>query len=180
MATFIDAALLGHFSSLFVFLFVLVVSYAVLTMTGILGENKSLGAIIALVLAVLFAASSTAVRIFELAAPWYVLIFIILFLLILLFKFTGTEEVLAIKKGPTTIIIIIIIIITIFILAAGQVNKEKKEKLVEEGKIASENEILSFPGKIGEIMRTPAILGLVIVLLIAVFAIMLLSASSHK
>lgn len=180
MATFIDAAVVGYFSSLFVFLLVLVVTYAILSMTEILGQNKSLSAIVAFALAILFAASGTATRIFEIAAPWFVLIFLILFLLILIFKFTGSEELIGLKKNVAIIVILIVVVVAIFVLSAGEVNREKKAALVEAGEITEESEVLSFAGKVGETLRHPAILGLIVLLLMAVFTIMLLGAGPPK
>ena len=179
MATFIDAAVIGHFSSLFVFLFILVVVYAVLTLTGILGENKSLSAIVALALAVLFAASSTATRVFELAAPWFVLLFLVVFLILLIAKFTGSEDLIGFKKNVVLIVVLIIMIIAIFGMALGQVNKEKKAEATESGEI-DENTESTFSEGVMQTLRHPSVLGLIVVLLIAVFAVLLLGANPSK
>lgn len=179
MATLLDAALLSHFSTLFVFLFVLIASYGVLISIKII-ENNALNGIISLVLAALFASSSTATSVFEYATPWFVLLFILIFFIVFMLKFTGAEEIVDLKKNTTVIIIIIIIILTIFVLSAGQVNKEKKEALLEAGEIEEETAILSFPGKVGETMRNPAVFGLLVVLLIATFAALLLSTAPKK
>ncbi len=180
MATFLDANLFAHFNSLFVFLFVLVAIYAIMLNIKIF-ENNFINFALSLIVALLFASSATTTKIFEYATPWIVLLFIVLFFLILLFKFTGAEDVMAFKKNVAVMTVLISIIVVIFVLSAGEVNREKKEKLIEEGVIEEgENPVLSFPGKVGETLRHPAMLGLIIVFLIAAFAAMLLAATPKK
>jgi len=176
MATLLDAGLFGFFNSFFVFLFVLVAVYAFLTTVRIFGENATINGIISFILAILFASSSYATKIFQYAAPWLVLLFIIIIFLELTTKFMGSEKIFSVATNTSLVTIVIILVIVIFAISAGQVSKEKKETLIEQGLIEEgENPILSFPQKIGETLRQPAILGLVAVFLIATFAIMLLT-----
>ena len=53
MATFLDITGLQQFSTIFVFIFVWLVVYAILTYSKILGENKAIHVIIGLVIALL-------------------------------------------------------------------------------------------------------------------------------
>jgi len=181
MATILDASLFGFFNSLFVFLFVWVVIYAILSSIKLLSENNSINAFVALVIAVLFSSSSTTVRIFELATPWYILIFIVLLFITILNKFMGAGEGFSLMKTPAIAIVVMVIILAIFVLSAGEVKRQQTTELVEAGVLEEgEAPALNFAARVGETLRHPSVLGLIAVLLIAVFAIMLLAATPKK
>ena len=173
MATFVEAGFFGYFNSVFIFLFVLVVMYAILTATKILGGNAAINAVAAFVVAIVFASSSFASKTFEYATPWLVMLFVLILFINLMIKFIGGEKTFWFGDNRAVVVVIIVFIVVIFLLAAGQVSKESKQAAIDAG----ENPTLSFAGRVGETLRHPAILGLIMVLLIAVFAIILLTRS---
>lgn len=176
MATFLEAGLFGYFNSLFVFLFVLVACYAILTTIKVFGENAAINAIISFILACISASSSYISKIFAYATPWIVLFFLFCLFIVILFKFLGAEPK-DIPVNPTYWpsmgFAMALIILIIFIFSAGQVAKENKAQLEKEGKPI----VQTFPEKIADILRQPSMLGLMMVLLIATFAIMLLAST---
>lgn len=171
MATFVEAGFFGYFNSIFIFLFVLVVMYAILTATKILGENAAVNALVAFAIGIVFASSSFASKTFEYATPWLVLLFVLILFINLIIKFMGGEKTFWFGDSLPIIIIIIVFIVVIFMISAGQVSQERKEAAAAAG----ENPVLSFPARIGETLRHPAILGMIVILLTAVFAIILLT-----
>ena len=60
MVTLLESGLFAQFNAVFVFLFVLVAVYAVLSQFKVLGEHKGINATIAFVFAILFASSKSA------------------------------------------------------------------------------------------------------------------------
>lgn len=172
MATFVEAGFFGYFNSIFIFLFVLVVMYAILTATKILGENAAINAIVAFVIGIVFASSSYASKTFEYATPWLVMLFVMILFINVIIKFMGGEDVFWFGDNMPIMIVIVVMIVVVFLLAAGQAGKEKAEEAAKTGEL---NPVLSFPAKVGETLRHPAILGLIVVLLIGVFAIILLT-----
>ncbi|HIH39217.1 TPA: hypothetical protein HA219_00620 [Candidatus Woesearchaeota archaeon] len=176
MATLLEAGLLSHFNSFFIFLFVIIVVYSILTKIKIFGENSGLNFGIAIILGVLFASSSYASKIFQYATPWIVFLFIAVIFMEIASRLMGNNPEKSIIHNTASVTIILILIGIILMIAAGQVSKERTEKLEKTGVIEpGTNPVLSFPQKVGETLRQPAILGLIVVMLVATFAIMLLS-----
>ncbi len=180
MVTFLESGLIGYFNPLFVFLFILVAVYALLNTVNIFGKNAFVNGIISFIFAIMFATSARASKIVEYSTPWIILLFVVLFFLMLLFKFlSGDEKVNPLSlKNTTLVTIIYVFILLIFILAAGQVSKEKKEADQKAG--IEPNPVLSFPARVGATVRDPAVLGLIIIMFIAVFAIMMLASGPSK
>lgn len=177
MATFLDAILIGHFNSLFVFLMILVATYAILIKIKVF-ENAAINFSLAFFAAILFATSEMATKTIEYATPWFIFIISIILFMMLAFRFMGGTEkdfFLYPVKNPTGASIIAIIMVIIFLLAAGQASKDKKDAAAGLEQ-QDQGAVISFPGKIGEILQTPAVLGLIVVLLIAVFAAMMITS----
>lgn len=174
MVTFLESGLIGHFNSVFIFLFVFIVVWAILGKIKILGENAGINAIIAIILAAFFAVSSTASKIFEYATPWLILLFLVLLFMNLIMMFLGAEKTFLHPAGNVTAVSIIAIVIgIIFLLAAGQVIQENKAQKEAAGvNVTATN---TFAHQIGDVLRTPEVLGLLLITLIATFAIMLLA-----
>jgi len=176
MVTVLDSGLFAQFNSIFIFLFVLVVAYAFLSKTKFLGEHKGINFFIGLVLAFLFSSSSLTVGIFEVATPWLVLLGLVLLFMVIAFMFMGVEaKEIPIGTGNNAMnIIIILAVIIIFVFSAGQVIQEQNKELTEE-ELEARGE--SFPAKVAETIRHPAVLGLLITMLIGTFAIMMLASA---
>lgn len=92
MATLLDLGLVRTFDALFPFLFVFVVVYGVLSYTKLLGENKSVHAIIAFILAIAALFSRIALKTITLMAPWFVILFVFAIFAIMTYQLFGVKE----------------------------------------------------------------------------------------
>lgn len=92
MANVFDIGLLNEFRIIFGWLFVFVIIYAALEMTKILGENKGLHGIFAFVIATLFAIQPNAVAIVTGSAPWFVVMIVIFMFMMLIARFAFGES----------------------------------------------------------------------------------------
>ncbi|MFC1728380.1 hypothetical protein ACFLZ7_02865 [Nanoarchaeota archaeon] len=173
MATFLDAfGVLQNFSALFTFLFIFVLMYAILAYTKLFGENQSISALLAVVIAILFTLSKTVVRMFEYSAPWFVMLVIFVLMLVFMFRFLGASEadIFGAVKGHTTTIVFVFAFVTIILVFSfGQVREDQVE--------ANES-VTSFPGKVGEILQHPKVLGVIAILFIAIWAVRLLAENT--
>jgi len=184
MATFLETGLLNYFSIIFPALLVFVLIYAILEKTKILGENKVVHAIAAIVAAFLVMLSRDIVEIINFGAPWFVLVFVFLVLLLLIYRFMGaSEENLAwVIRNDKPIQWTVFAIGAIIIIASishiyGQrlleqapgdnVTISEAKNVTEEGK--------SFRGELYNTIFNPKILGLLLIFLIATFTIALLT-----
>lgn len=170
MATILDAfGTLQNFSTIFTFLFIFILLYGILSYIKFLGDNKGLNAILAFSAAILFTLFGPLVRIFEYAAPWFVMLIVFIVMLMLVFRFLGASEldITNVLKTHTIIITFVFaFIIIILVFATGQVYSETP---------AGNDTMLAFPAKIGHILQHPNIIGMIAILFIAIFAIRLLA-----
>lgn len=185
MATVMDIGLLEHFRIIFGWLFIFILVYAVLELTKVLGENKGLHAISALCVAILFSLSPQAMTIVTGAAPWFVvLLFMIMFLLIgtrFAFGEKGDELLLGVF-GKTTggwwIFIPVLVIMGILLASAigpglTQGANETQQAEVGEGSTATSN----WQTNINNTLFHPKVLGTAALLLIAMFAVLMLTST---
>ena len=184
---------LGIFSHLFSFLLVLFIVYALLQKSKLIGENKSLHAIIAFAIAMIVALSKPVVMIINNMTPWFViLMFFIIFLLIVVKIFGYEDETImntvAEREYIITAIVILGIIITVGAFAsvfgqgllsggddAGSAGVGDSagtgDTTVTEGNTDSG----SFEENVWSTLFHPKILGLVVILLISMFALKFLT-----
>ncbi|MBN2421321.1 hypothetical protein JXB27_03525 [Candidatus Woesearchaeota archaeon] len=178
MVTFLEGSLLRPFDTFFAFLFILVAVYAILNKTKIFGENSFTNGILAGAVAVLAAMSNTVTKTVAYATPWLVFLLVIVLFLMLIMTFLGADEksFFLNPSDTTAVSIIAALVIIIFILAVGEVREDERQEAAESG----ENSVLSFPTRVGETLRSPVVIGLVITLLIALFTVLMLSAVPKK
>jgi len=165
MATFLDVTGLEHFSSIFVFLFVWIVAFAVLSLTKILGENKFIQALIGLLFGIFVLISPIATSIVADTTPFIAVAFLFIVLLSVATKMLGTD----IEAFPALRTIFLVLIVLIVVVTAGV-------KLREQVKVPSETQE-DLSSTINLIFH-PAFLGAVLVLAIAVFTVALLASKS--
>ncbi|HSU72959.1 MAG TPA: hypothetical protein VLJ21_03870 [Candidatus Binatia bacterium] len=179
MATPLDLGLLAHVSSIFPFLFVLVLVYAILSGTKIFGDNKGIYAFIAFVLAVMTLFSPLAVKSIDRMAPWFVLLFIFGIFFVLAFMVFGVEMKTitdVVKKDSTVFYWILAIVLIIGIgSVTSVVSEEKGFKSLSQ--IESGNETVA-PTPAGQenvgffqTLFHPKVLGMALLLLIAMFTV---------
>ena len=169
MATFLDIAGLQHFSSFFVFIFVWLAVYAVLTYSKILGDNKGIHIVIGLIIGLLVLFSPIATGTIEYIAPWFAVVFIFVIfatIALKLFGATGIESL-----GSLRLITMVVIIIILVIGALSYVRQQVT--------VPGDNETSIDYGKTTTILFHPKVLGILFVLIIAVFTIVLMAGKQY-
>ncbi len=176
MATLLDATLISFLLPLFVFLFIFVVLYGLLSKTKLLGENTALNFLAALCVAAVAVFAGTLIKLIGTVTPWIVFVLIILVLIFGIFKFFGVED----KEtwdtigGKTVVyvVILIILLIGLTIVFEPEVSpfEDKNGTGVSSSGLAGKsvkNEVLST-------LTHPRLLGALFILLVAAFTIKLL------
>ena len=163
MATFLDIGLLEHFLPVFSFLLILVVCYAILKKTELLGSNNGLMWVASFSVAFLALFSGSSIELIALLTPWFVVMFIFLFLLFMILIFGGVDEkkVLGEVGGPTVLLVISILML---IIGISNVFGDVFSPYGEEG----EQDI---PSETMETIFHPRILGAIFILLVAAFTV---------
>ena len=162
MATFLDVTGLQHFTSIFVFLFVWLVVFAIFSWVKVLGDNKFIHALVGLLLAIFVLISPTATSIVADVAPFLAVGFVFIILASVASHMMGAgAEGFHSLKGVSIVIIIIIIVV-----AAGFKIREKVDVPSETQTDLSKTVNLIFH---------PTFLGTVMIFAIAIFTIALLA-----
>lgn len=165
MATFLDVTGLEYFSNIFVFLFVWIVVYAILLYTKILGDNKLVGSLVGLLLAIFVLISPLATNIVAGVAPFLAVLFVLIILVSIASKMLGGDvEAFPALKGVLLVAIVLIIIIGIAMTIRNQAD------------LHPENQKTSL--KTVNIIFNPKFLGSLLVFAIATFTIALLASRS--
>lgn len=184
MVTFLEIGLIRYFSVIFPALLVFVVVYALLQRTKILGENKTVHATAAIVLAFILMLSEDITTIINFIAPWFVLLFIFVVLLLVVYKLMGaTDEDLTgfIRTDKLTQWTIFIIGIVIVISAMAHVYGERLLPITQEevpegvNVTAVEAAPPAFGVSVAKVFFHPKVIGLIFIFLVAVFTIGLLT-----
>ena len=165
MATFLDIAGLEQFSIFFVFIFVWLAVFAILGFSKILGDNKGIHIIIGLIIALLVLFSPLATGTIEFIAPWFAVIFIfVIFITIALklFGATGVESL-----GSLRLITVVVIIIITLVGALSYIRQQVS--------VPGDNETSADYTKSTAILFHPKVMGIIFVLIIAVFTIVLMA-----
>jgi len=174
MATFLDAGIMQSTNNIMVVLFIFIFFYAILSRLKF--GSQFVNMFISFVLAFIVGLYEPARIIISFAAPWFTMLMIFLFfilLLILLFgvKIETVASYLSIESGARPFIWVIIIV-GLFIIAFsfGQVENfsyqgEQRPAVEDDGKTS-----------VKDILFHPAVLGILTLLLIAAFAMMLITS----
>jgi len=165
MATFLDVTGLQYFSSIFVFLFVWLVVYAVLLWTKVLGDNKFVHALIGLLLAIFVLISPIATSVVADVAPFVAVVFLFIVLISVATTMLGAN----IEAFPALRGVFLVFIILTIIVAAGV-------KVREQANVPSSTQ--TDLSKTVNLIFHPTFLGTILVFAIAVFTIALLASRS--
>ena len=184
MATFLDVGLLNYFSSIYPFLFVLVLVYALLQKTKALGDSIGTNATIAVAAALMTMLSQTLIDVINFMIPWFVVMIIFLVLVILVFQIFGAKEsdlTSAMKDKSvywTLIGIALVIMVAAFGKVLGQSLTEASFQTGENAVNVTEGGVAtpSFESNIYATLFHPKVLGLIIMFAVAIFAVAFLSA----
>ncbi len=166
MATFLDVAGLAQFSNLFVFILVWLGVVAILTATKTLGENKAIIWIIGLVVGLLVWFSPIAIGSIKFILPWFGVIFIFILFIIMATKLFGVSGT---QFESLKWVVVVIIIVGLIIGALSYIRDESNIPGNETGTDYSKSTSVIFH---------PKVVGMIFVLLVAVFTIALLAGKT--
>ena len=170
MATFLDVTGLEHFSSVFVFLFVWLVVYAILVSAKVLGGNKFISAILGLVIGVFVLISPISTRIVGRTAPFIAVVVVLIFLITIAIKMLTGETTGHVSEGFHGLgsVVVILIVVIIVVNAVFEIR--------ESVNVPAERQT-DFSKTLNLIFH-PTFLGMVLILGIAIFTITLLTSRS--
>ena len=178
MATFLDVSTLSLVTPIFVFLLIFVLVYAIVLKTKILGENNALMVTAALSVAVIsmFAGSSVPQFIIN-TVPWIVALFIGLLFLIFIYLFLGGSSEKEIMEQLGLKWVVFVILIVIVFIGLVQVIRLSPLQQSQGGNLTSED---TFKQEIVSTLVHPRILGALFLMIIAAFAVKLLTDQVKK
>ena len=183
MATPLDIGLLQNVAIIFPFMLVLIVTYALMSVTKIFGDNKGTYAFIAFIMAVLTLFSPIAIKSIALMAPWFVLFFIFSMFLLIAFMIFGVDQKQILKiitsenHGDTFFYWVIAIVLLIGIGSISAVVSQQNgfTKLTDTGVEKTPTQIQDEKVSFFNTLVHPKILGAALLLLIALFTVRNLS-----
>ncbi len=192
MPAMLDIGILNYFSIIFPALLVFALVFIILGRFKILGESKPLHSIIAIVMAILVMMSREIVEIINFISPWFVIVFIFGILLMITYMIMGVSEDTLSKYISNDRAINWLIFAIGFVIIIAGISHVYGQRLLTgtEGEVTTggvtnvtyvrETPVgttasSSFMGNVTAIFFNPKIIGVLFVLLLAVFTIALLA-----
>jgi phosphatidylglycerophosphate synthase len=188
MATILDLGLLEHFSVIFTMLFVYAIVFGVLQLTKVLGGSKAIDALVALCCAVFLAFSSKPQEVIKMISPWFLILIIFGMFLLMAMRFMfgdeGDEMLVKIMGGKQSAGAWIFVIAIGIMVWAGmslfgpEVTPNGNSTTTTTSTSIGTSGSTSTPDWKTNVLNTlfhPKVLGTVIVLVIALFAVQLIS-----
>lgn len=181
---FLDLGLIEYFSIIFPALLVFAIVYALLEKFKIIGDSKSIHAIIAIVLAFITILLRDVTKIINFIAPWFVLLFIFVLLILIVYKIMGASDAdlsSFIKTHTLTQWIIVLIGIVIIVAGIASVYGQRLKPITDdEGNVIdvssdTSTESDEFEESVGKTLFHPKVVGLIFIFLVAAFSIGLLT-----
>lgn len=188
MVTLLDSGLLGTLAPILSLLFVMAVVFGVLSMTKLFGDNKGIHILIAFILGVLVLLMPNVNQVIMIMTPWFTFLFIFIVFLLLIYKIFGAtdSDISGFLKAERTLGWLIVIVA--LIIVGGSMAKVYGEKLLPvttgpaaEGAAAAgtagapSTATGTFSGNLAAAFFHPKILGFGLIMLIAVFAMAVMS-----
>lgn len=171
MATFLDVSGLEYFSSFFVFLFVWLAVYALLQYTKVLGENQGISVIIGLIIGLLVLFSPIATGVIQYISPWFAVVFIFAIFATVGLKVIGASDADIVATGPLKTLVGIVIVIILVVGALSYIRGEIT--------VPGDNETSTDYSTSTAVIFHPNILGVIFILIVAVFTIALLATKQR-
>jgi len=168
MATFLDVTGLQYFSNLFAFLFVWLVVYALLTYKGILGNNHLIHALVGLIIGLFALFSPTVTGAIIFIAPWFALLFVFVMLIMVASNMFGATDISSYPGFGSIVLTIIVIVLVVGVLAYARDKMSVPEEIDESSDFS----------KMTNVIFHPKFIGMVFILIIAVFTVGLLASKS--
>lgn len=186
MATFLDLMLLERFAVIFSMLLVFVFVLGALRSTKALGNNAGIHALIAIILAIFVLFFPNIGKFIATVAPWFVVMFIFIVFVLVAVKLFGVTDVdianvMRSKRAITTWIILLSVAIVLIAgsnVWGGQFLAYTATNNTTYISGNASTATGSVPTNVGATIFHPKVLGLMVVLLIAVFAVILLAGKT--
>jgi hypothetical protein len=188
MVTVLESGLLEHFTIIFSLIFVIAIVYGIFQMGKVFGDNKGLHALIALIVGLLVIMVPDITSIISIMIPWFTLLFIFILFLLVAYKIFGAtdSDILSVLKVDNVVIWVIIIVAIVIVIASfssvyGQKMLEKTtgESGNASGRVStSDTGTTSYGSNVSATFFHPKVLGMIFILLVAVFTIALLAMKS--
>ena len=163
MATFLDVTALENFSIIFVFLLAWIGGYAMLLYTKIMGQNQFINIILSLLFGIFVIISPLATLIFKTLAPIAAVVMLLVVMVSFASGMFGKVEMESLQGLKW----IVLVIIVIGVIVGTAVIVRENIDVPERGEDYS---------KISTVIFHPNFLGMVLILLIAVFTVGLLAS----
>jgi len=175
MATLLDLSILNYLSPLFTFLFILVLSYAILDKFKLLGENLAPKMIASFSIAMIFMFSTRMVKVINTATPWFILLAFFGFFLIAILMFMGVKEESISKtvSGGGVVYALLIVSLLIFVIIIVGAFQDVSSPYKDQDDKSRTSEGL-------KALVHPRLLGALFLLLMTVYATMFISQGFIK
>lgn len=164
MATFLDVASADGFAIIFVFLFVFLVMYGMLTYSKALGQNQMIISLIAVVIAFFAVMSDLATLVIQQVAPIFAVVLVFITVISIATKALGTGMTTA-DALPNLKWVVLVVLVMALIVGTLSVVRENID-VPERGEDFSKSSTVIFH---------PNFLGIILISLIAVFTVGLLA-----
>ncbi|MBU0756805.1 MAG: hypothetical protein KKF44_01960 [Nanoarchaeota archaeon] len=185
MATPLDVGFLQNFSDIFIWILVFTVTYAVQLVTKKpFGDNKGINALIAFSVSTIFILVPDVKDILVAAVPWWILILLLTVFLMLSLETFGNPLITVMESYGTWILIAAILA---FVFAWAGVAGQKAGPYLEGANASSITQAAatgrgdgtvasgSFQDNLGATLFHPKVLGMILVLAIALFAVLMIT-----
>ena len=169
MATILDTGLLGIITPVLVFLFIFAIIYGLLIKIKFFGDNKNFNAIIAFAVALLTLIIPEARIVVSQFTGWFVLLAILVMFIFIFFMFLGVkhESMIDVAKSGTFITFAVIFIIILLLIALTNAF----------GPFLTVNNQAGFWNSVKRVLFSARFLGVLLILMIASYAVRFLSSS---
>jgi len=157
MATFLDLSILRFLTPLFTFLFILIISYAVLDKFKLLGDHFAPKAIASFSIAMIFIFSTRMLAIVNTATPWFILMILFGFFI-----------------GGTVVWVVLIVSLILFIIIIVQAFQDVESPYGDE-----QPEKTRTTESLSSLVH-PRLLGALFLLIMSTFAVMFISQGFIK
>ena len=184
MATLLDISLLGHFSDVFVILFVFTTVYAILLFKNPFGGNKGLNALLAFGISMIMAFQPKMLGIISDTVPWAVVMMVIIMSVFLATRSIGLDLPTGLTKNLGTWLLVSLLVIFVINISmkfgdtagpyvGGGVNGTiiDPDNVIANGQgdVATD----SFAANFGATLFHPKVLAMLLILIIGLFSVLL-------
>lgn len=180
MATVLDIGLVNYFNIIFTVLFIWAIIFALLQKTKVIGDSLGINATVAIAVAFMSLLSSTLIQVVNFMVPWFAVAIIFFVLMILIFQMFGVTDFSGAVKDEGLLWAIIGIGLVIMVVAfANVLGQGLLDQAAGQDQVVSEDGTVSggdFEGNIYSTLFHPKVLGLIILFIVAIFAVILLSS----